>query len=277
LAVSLLFVGLLQSVHWIRLEQFVADLGWNGHPARIPELDWWDLLKDALFDSILFGDSSYNAVLWTIRIEFFGSLMVFAMVALFQHCRRRMLIYCIILGILVAAQQIHYAEFQAGLIMADNWTQQQQGKSRGLPAIMVLLIVAMSLGGLKPGWHVEIPWAGEFRIPGSGYWKFVGAILLVWVFLFGRIFVRMLEGKRLYFLGEASYGLYLLHFAVLFSLGHLTWSLLRINLGLSYHMASFLAIMVIISASLFLGLFFARCVERPSITIANKFAKWLLG
>jgi len=50
-----------------------------------PEL--WEALKHGAFGALLFGDTKYNYVLWTIQLELLGSMLVFGFLALFGKSR----------------------------------------------------------------------------------------------------------------------------------------------------------------------------------------------
>jgi peptidoglycan/LPS O-acetylase OafA/YrhL len=53
---------------------------WNIHPSL------WEMLKESIYTTILKGGSiKYNTVLWTMCIEFIGSILVFIILAIFNR------------------------------------------------------------------------------------------------------------------------------------------------------------------------------------------------
>ena len=77
LCCSLMMAGLYPANVELR---FLADA------YRTPP-SWLEALQDGLYRSLVFGNSTYNYVLWTIRSEFVGSLMLFAFLSLFGRLR----------------------------------------------------------------------------------------------------------------------------------------------------------------------------------------------
>ena len=77
------------------------------------------LLWSAFGGSLFAGSSWWIGSLWSISVQFFGSLFVFALISVFGHDRRRNLVFAAIIGwALVAGSPrfgVHLAAFTIGV------------------------------------------------------------------------------------------------------------------------------------------------------------------
>jgi peptidoglycan/LPS O-acetylase OafA/YrhL len=182
---------------------------WFGELWKMPA-SFSDSFIEGIYGALVSGKPvHYNPVLWTMNLEFYGSLLVFAFLALFGRLKKRLLIYIIL------AFLFHKSMFLAfiwGVAIADLAHHPFRKK---IPAVFsVLLIFAgLYLGGYTetPGDH---PWSWLRDAgwkPGPAQIAIVGAGLLLtgisnWTYI-----QRLLMHRWLIFLGRISFSLYLLH------------------------------------------------------------------
>lgn len=103
------------------------DLFYNQKIAQISRSDWlsnfWNfnhnlniMLSEGSYKVFLYGDCTYNRVLWTMTYEFFGSFLTFATAILVGQLRHRFWLYFIIILITI---DTYYFLFILGVFLSD--------------------------------------------------------------------------------------------------------------------------------------------------------------
>jgi peptidoglycan/LPS O-acetylase OafA/YrhL len=145
---------------------------------------------------------TYDPPLWTMTYEFFGSFMVFAIVAYLRPSRRRTLALGISFLVL-AALQSYFALFVAGVLMAD-----------------LLPLIAPSAIANRAGAALCIAGLLLILLPSAwfGLVYIAGASCLTAGAVFYRPVRRFFESRFSSFLGWISFPLYLTQAAVIYAL-----------------------------------------------------------
>ncbi len=167
----------------------------------IPSLD--GLLSFSLFSVFVSHSSaeSYDPPLWTMSYEFFGSFLVFAILATMRVGARRTWVFGAIFAAL-ALWQSYYALFIGGILLADLTRQLNSRKSANL------------MGGVLCGCGVFVslllnPWFD---------FLYIASAMLLTAGVAYCIPIRSLFENRLSdFFGWISYPLYLVQAAVIYS------------------------------------------------------------
>ena len=147
------------------------------------------------------GAETYDPPLWTMSYEFYGSFIVFAVIALLRPSRLRTLMLSVLFAAL-ASLQSYFALFIAGILIADIFLQGVR------PAIADRAGAALCVGGLL---LILLPntWFGPVYVGGATCLT-AGAIFCTPV---RRFFESGLSG----FLGWISFPLYLVQAAVIYA------------------------------------------------------------
>jgi len=188
----------------------VSHSDWlNGYFAFQP--GFTDALRDATYRVMLLGFDRYNPPLWTMKIEFIGSLITLSFYALMpaQGVWRKAIHYAIAvlsIGLLANKDAVFYYAFLLGGLI---WILP---KPRG--AFKWLLLAA--------AWCLEsFQYDGLFRwMPNPVIWdeKFfygvLGAFLILW-FLRSGAWDGFLGSTPMRVLGRVAYSMYLTHFFIL--------------------------------------------------------------
>ncbi|WP_083211800.1 acyltransferase [Burkholderia sp. CCA53] len=232
-------------------------------------------LRDAIYGSLVFGQSRYNYVLWTIGVEFLGSLMLFAYLALFGRSRFRSWVAVAISILLMIASPtngILYALFFVGAFM-HTWRAPESPWS-----VATCVMIGLYLGGYhwysvpyqpivavaewiaSTGVHIEWPIA----IPA------IGSVLLVYAVLGKNTISELLSTRPAVWLGDKSFSLYLTHTFVLSSLGIYVYLWTS---GQSHQLRAWAATASVAVASMAFSSIFARFVDAPSVRLAQRFGK----
>src|SRR5271163_1354362 len=148
------------------------------------------------------GAETYDPPLWTMTYEFFGSFIVFAVVALLRPLQLRTLALGVLFAALAALQSF-FALFLAGILIADIFLHTAR------PAVANRTGAALCVAGLL---LILLPstWFGPVYVGGATFLT-AGAIFCAPV---RRFFESRLSG----FLGWISFPLYLVQAAVIYAI-----------------------------------------------------------
>ena len=255
----------------------IGAAGWV--PAWYQEhFSFWEALVSGAITAPLYGRAQLNPPIWSIQVELIGSILLFAMLALFGNGRPVLLLgwflfFSNVLGY-STPNGLYYLSFLAGALLhpALGWLEARQRVSQLLfvlglvcvaysesPAFAVFRLV--SLPNLQP-------LGPDFGTLPRMVWHTLGSVLLVAGMLGSHAISRVLAARPLLFLGRISFSMYLIHMPLVMSLG--LWVTRQMQKsGLSYPEAVGVAFVVYIACVLLLASLFERWVDAPSIRLAR--------
>lgn len=208
-------------------ETLAAPSRWLEFTYQSPILPLWYAVGDGMIANFLRGYSRFNNVLWTMKIELFGSLGIFALYALATGPAR--LAALAAAGVAVLLWLPHpYMGFVFG---AALYEAHRRGLLLALPAVVPVaaLAAALLLGGPGEGAHLRLglpPVPEAWQLGTSrGIMDVVAAALLILSVLTLPALARVLARRLPIFLGRISFGLYLVHVPPLYTL--VAWAYLQ--------------------------------------------------
>lgn len=235
---------------------------WRIHP------DILAALKEAFIQTPFFGGTlEYNPVLWTINLELFGSLLVFAFLALCGKLRNRFVIYILLCVLLYKS---HLIAFVIGTAIADyKYSDHFRELHRYvLAALVVVAVYAGSFHWMNFLQHGE--WGVLEHMTGltARLIYTAGAAILV----FCAANRTKTESKRLQYagawLGKISFGVYLLHLICIGTFScRLFGKLIETHIG--YHWSAGITFAGTLALLLPLSYAFWRFVDQYAIRIAR--------
>lgn len=211
----------------------ILKAGWffNVPVSTVAHSEWWmgaywvtehpelKLFQALGYSTMFQGDNFWDNPLWTISIEFFGSLLVFAFLSLTHHIRNRSFITAILLIYFFFFGYYYYAPFILGIAL-----HAVDGRKLRSPFWGTLLSSLLMVAGLLMGSDSRMrDWFP--LIVGNDYnVQFVashvlGATLLMLSVLISPRLQWLFSTRLARFLGRISFSLYLLHSLVICSLG----------------------------------------------------------
>lgn len=235
------------------------------------------LFQESFVGAYFTGLLSYNNVLWTMRWEFYGSLIVFTCVVLFGRHRRRDWYY--VLAALIFRRSFYLA-FILGMVLADFSTRDKNIflRVRHKGYYVALLLMGLVLGS----YPVDRPVAGTLYEGLEGFagvrtYQIIGATLVMIALLNSRRLQDFFSKSPLVFLGRISFSLYVLHFMIMGSLSSALF--VRLSAWLSYHAAFFLTAALSVPVMIILAHFMQRSIDergvRASQLVYRTAGRWL--
>lgn len=227
---------------------------------------------NAFIDILLYADSTYNPVAWTMHYELVGSLLVLAVVLLCGTSRLRYPIYAVLI---VALFRTNYLAFMLGLVMADLIAQRP--RITVSYRVWLPLLAAGVYAGSYPSYHTHIDgtiYAALSRLP-RDIPQTIGALLIFMAVMVAAPIQRWLGTRPLHFLGQISFSLYLTHLILIGSLGS---TLFLFNLRYVPYHAAFLG-MLPPTMAVILGVAWLvyRAADEPAISLSHAFGRAVIG
>lgn len=229
-------------------------------------------LKEAFWGCFVTGENQYNGPLWFIYYEFFGTLLIAAILSLLGESRARYIVYAVCAVLFIRSD---FLPFVLGTVVCDLTYQtpawlERLSKQKWL--MWLTLMLALFLGSFPP--------IGE-RMEGTLYQFFplkiilfynIGAAMLVYALLHLSGPAKVLSIKPFTWFNRYTYGFYLIHFAVLctFSCGFY----LALESRMNYHVLAVLNFILSFVLTTVLSFLMNRFVEKPGMKLAARIGKY---
>ena len=235
------------------------------------DLSLWEVVKYGAFMPFVFGTSKYNPALWTMQIELFGSVVIYFFCYL-QGLRLAQLVFFALMMILadLASQSLTIGVmcFFIGYFTYRSTVKINEG----------ILVLVFLWGLYLAGYHDDSDsyayMTRFFKQDMTDYCHYFGGILISVAVLKSRFLDRLLDQAPLVYLGKLSFSIYLLHFAVIYSIGVPLVNVL-LQAQWSYGYASALAVIAILVVTFLAAAVYSRYVDDFAIRWSKRFAKWL--
>lgn len=237
-------------------------------------------LWDGAFGAMLFGVTPYNYVLWTISVEFFGSLLVYATLALFGRDKNLLRIASFTAFVFLTFHPndfaVFYGLFMAGVFISTfeiNYTSTLKTKSISLLLLalglylmgytsasksyqfMLSLFVSMESSGIRVSWMLPLG---------------VGAILVITSIFVDCVVLQFLAKQPFKFFGKMSFSVYLLHPIFLALIGPYIWA----YTGQTFY-GALISFISVTTVTLLASTVFYKLVDKRAIELSASFASFV--
>jgi peptidoglycan/LPS O-acetylase OafA/YrhL len=237
-----------------------------------------NVFTNGLVGAPLFAHTQLNPPLWTIQVELIGSILLFAMFALFG--RRPILLlgwfafFADVLGF-KGPGTLFYLAFLVGAFLTP-WLQKHQRLS--------VVFIFVGLVGVAYNLTPAFAWLRTFQLPdlsptgpnigtfAQAFWNTIGAILLVAGVIGSRGAGRLLGSRVPVFLGKISFSVYIVHMPLLMSVG-LQAAAFGQSQNMSFVKSAMFAFVVYITVVMLTGSLFQRLVDAPSMKLSDYIAR----
>jgi len=237
-----------------------------------------DAVKQAMWESFFVGgDIYYNPVLWTMKMEFYGSMLVFAIALLFGSLRNRWTFY---LAAAVLFFNSYYLAFIIGMVFADTFDNKTPAfKTSNKIILFIILISGLFLGSYPISTVTNDSLYGFlnnglFQTPKMTY-HIIGAGMIMYVLLNSRWLQNSFSSPLPVFLGKISYSLYLIHFLVISSFTCELFLVLYpvLSYGAAVLISCVLSLLLIIP----LSYLFYRYIDMAGVEFSKIVYNWLVN
>ena len=232
--------------------------------------------------------NSYNSVLWTMPVEFLGSLLLIAIFAtrLPANRPRWAAIIMLALGIMLARSYISAVLFGAALYLLDapRFTARLCWRPAILIFVLALGTVPLSIERW-PIWDALLAITALVPFPpiiapgltvqaDASIWHAISAVMLVALITGWPAAQRLLARPTGQYLGRISFPLYLAHIPVLLSVACSVFLAAHVA-GLSYGTSVLISFIAYVPSFLVAAMVLEKAVDEPSIRLAAKAANAL--
>jgi peptidoglycan/LPS O-acetylase OafA/YrhL len=246
-----------------------------------------DMLGHSLFNTFFeWGHVRYASPLWTMSFEFIGSLLIFLSLLLVVKSRfRRLGIVAITFAMLIFTRKIELIGFMFGLLLCDGevtgWLQHFKTKT----ALWIIIPLGLYLGSANLdinfadlaqshfSWVLALKSFNAIPYPIIFLCLSLGATLLFTAVLGSPLLQRFFNWKPIAWLGKVSFGLYLSHYMVEFTLMPIIFMCLTQALHLPYIPAMITAMALTLPVQLWVAWLTYHVADRAGMLVANSSAK----
>jgi peptidoglycan/LPS O-acetylase OafA/YrhL len=243
-------------------------------------------LFQALVDVYARGHHWWNTALWTIRVELWGSLVLFAAYLAMARwqARRRWRV-----ALAVAAAALSWRSDYAGFAIGAALFELHPGLFARIAARPLLawgcgvplLAAALLLGGAPYYVTSWTPYVGAATWLARGtpdpilFMHRAGAALLVTVVLFWQPLQALLTTRLIAFLGRVSFMVYLCHVSLICTVA--SFLVLHLSPRVGYNAASALALPILLAVLMATASIATRWIDRPCIMLAYRLGRLASG
>ncbi|QLI81979.1 acyltransferase [Chitinibacter fontanus] len=263
--------------------QFSLSFEWLALQWDTPKASLLDVLRNSFLEVPFKPEPRYNNVLWTICIEFYGSLLAFAMVATLGRQSWRAWAY-LALGWYFGNSP--YLCFVMGVALADFIYAPSAAKACAFlsrPATYwTFAIAGLYLGSFPKGidtsqnfWFSWLYWLDGGAMPNAQWTHNWGALFLLIAVLHAPSWQSNLSRQPWRWLGRISFSMYLMHGLFLGSI--CSWLIVKLVPSIGYAAAFFITLAVYLFAMFGSSHLFARYIDEISVKFSRQAYTWLVG
>ncbi|AVS06500.1 hypothetical protein C6668_08745 [Escherichia coli] len=234
-------------------------------------------LSNTLYQSFIgaFIDTKplINSPLWTMRFEFIGSLIVFALLALANgHSNKKYIYYLVmVFFVSIGGDAYLFSLFIFGLICAnDNTKNCGIAKIQAKPLVFILFAASVWLS-TYPFPRPNVDTLGMYSYltiaenKGLSHtiWHYVGAILLFASIINSKILKNFFSLKPFVYIGKISFSIYVLHEVVIFNVVN------YVHPSFSRELNFLVMTSIVVAISVVISIPFERYVDSKSVKASN--------
>ncbi|HWY99064.1 MAG TPA: acyltransferase [Bacteroidia bacterium] len=228
------------------------------------------------YKTMFVGDSTYDTSMWTMSIEFYGSLLVFGLLALTNNTRRKGLIFLVLSVFLYFLSNKFYVAFIIGISLNYlNKINLDKIKYRKI-LVVLFVITGLIMGGFPSfttGYEQETFYkfiSSPRLINDPDSIHILGATFIIAAVLLSPSIQKLFSGKIFIFLGDISFSSYLIHPLVIGTISCLLFLNIN-NIINNYNISVLITFLVTIPVVLIVSKIMTQLVDKPGV----KFSKYI--
>jgi peptidoglycan/LPS O-acetylase OafA/YrhL len=221
--------------------------------------------KEAIYGSIFFGAGTLVPPLWTLKIEFIGSLyiLIFYISKPKKYTAAPLLMVLFLIYAMHLQDSIFYLAFFAGSLLGNF---QRFLKYRFFVFALGIYFGGFQFNSIAYDFLPNLNFLGVDIFERKNFYNALGAVFVTLSVIQG-FGLKVFESRLFQFLGRISFSIYLIHFIVLCSLSSFVYvHLPQSKLFLGINFALYLVV------CFFVSMIFERFVDKVAINISHKFS-----
>jgi len=233
-------------------------------------------LPHLLYNTMFNVDNVYVTSSWTISLELYGSIMVFALLALTHRTSGKWFFFITTGLVAYFLFNDFYMAFIIGIFL--NYLERiplEKIRLRWL-IVSVLLIAGLFMGGF-PTWQFCPDKETFYKFATAPIFAnntntihFIGAALVIMAAMLSKTFQKIFSGKLFVFLGDISFSAYLIHPIIVTTLS--LWVFLTtVHATHKYSLSVLVSLIVTIAATLIMGKIMTVFVDKPGVRFSKYF------
>ncbi|TSJ46488.1 acyltransferase family protein [Fluviicola chungangensis] len=237
-----------------------------------------DMIRNVFIDVFLNNDNRYNAVLWTMTIEFLGSLLLFSFLALTGDHKKTILLHILVATLILFTDKKFYAAFILGSLISRLFVYAFSFPKgiKGSCIKWLLLLAGIYFSSFPQGFftqqsmwkYIDWSWTSSYDL-----FHVLGAFCILFVICFDKNFIRFFSLRPFLYLGKISFSFYLVHLTILCSLG--CYIFLELWKPGSYFIPFLVAFGSCMAVSFLISHFYYQWIDKSSIRFSEKIGKWI--
>jgi peptidoglycan/LPS O-acetylase OafA/YrhL len=261
LAYALMRLGAYRSVETVSL----THSAWLESQIQVSP-DFWQALKEGVYGSLFTEQHAYNPALWTMRMEFIGSMIIFAYRLIAWPGRRGLFAAAIYIALSVFLAPMYWP-FYLAFLLGSHIGEWKRPRSRAIAWSAAVAGVALASVDRSAmfAWLNALPLEFETR---AEFYSVLGSALLVYG-VRGGAFNSILECRPVQFLGRISYPLYLVHLPLIFSVACGVFDWTSVDLHFSRSSAASASLTATMLCVILTAWLFERLVDAPAIRFSK--------
>ena len=227
-----------------------------------PGFSLTEAIKSGVYRSIFHGDAYLVPPLWTLKIEFIGSLylLTFYIIKPADKLVFPAVVYIFFLIFMHGSDSIYYFSILAGSLI--NLVRPSLNLARLICAVG-LFFGAFQFHSAVYGFLPSLSWIGLSEDIEKTVYNLIGALLLTTGIVNG-VGGSILQSRPVQFLGQISFSLYIIHFSILCSLSCFLYLVLP-----SGRLSLFIIFLIYIVTCMIVSFAFCAAFDKPSIKLSH--------
>lgn len=262
--------------HTQKLNDFLHLGDWltsmfNGDPSFIA------VIKNIFYGIFFFSDNSYNPVVWSMSIEFIGSMLLFAFLLLNHKIKPKWILFVLIFLLAVYLKRYYYIAFLLGYGLCYLYQKELLNIKSIILKILLLLagIMCASYPADWQHWNTSIYAFMTFNgIDLYSFYHVLGSAILLMLITQHNPSKNFLSLKPILFLGKISFAMYLFHLIVLILVTQTVFN--SLFTGLNYSLCVIIVVAIAMPLILLVSYFAERIIDKSALKLANRIEKWFL-
>ncbi|MBA2611437.1 MAG: acyltransferase [Bacteroidetes bacterium] len=229
------------------------------------------LIENIFYGILFFGDNQYNPVVWSMKVEFIGSMLLFAFLILNHKIKPKWILFMIAFAAAFYFKQYYYIAFLLGyglcFLHRNNMFYINSIIIRSI--LFIIAIFLCSFPAAWQYWNSSIYGIITFKgIDLFSFYHVIGSGILLLLIIQHKPFIDMLSSKVILFIGKISFPLYLFHLIILVLIANPLFLMFLPALG--YNFAFIVSVTITFPIIIIVSYLANKFIDQPALSLANK-------